>query len=148
MVADGEKLIADGWALYEEALGEIGAGELPQMLRSIRKSLTPMMMKQEPKEEQKEGDGEGTSKEGGITMSVVGKGGSESPMTIAVKNEAGRVTGYKYGCPQCDEVKGSKRGMDSHIRQVHTLKAFVCCLCEFTTYNMDSLHRHEKVQHN
>ena len=32
MVANEEKLIADGWALYEEALGEIGAGELPQML--------------------------------------------------------------------------------------------------------------------
>ena len=141
MVAEGERMVAEGWALYKEVIGEAGAGDLPQLLRSMRSSLTPTHMKQEPKRE--EGEGKVEQGEGPSTSSTVGRG--ELPVPIKVKNEEGRVINYNYGCPQCDVVKGTRRGMDIHIRQVHTLRAFVCCYCEFSTYNMDSLQRHEKV---
>ena len=54
---------------------------------------------------------------------------------------------HSWACPQCNTVRGSKNGCDAHIRQVHTGKALVCALCSFSTYNMDSLQRHEK-EHN
>ena len=41
MVAEGEKMIAEGWAMFEEAVAQAGMGELPQLLRSIRMSVTP-----------------------------------------------------------------------------------------------------------
>ena len=88
-----------------------------------------------------EGEGEASR---GMTVTPVREGGPESPITIQVKTEGGKVS-YKYKCPQCDVVKVSKRGLNSHIRQVHTLKAFICCFCDFTTYNLDSLQRHKKV---
>ena len=50
-------------------------------------------------------------------------------------------------CPQYNMVRGLKNGCDTHIRQVQPGKALVCALCSFSTYNMDSLQRHEK-EHN
>ena len=158
MVAEGEKLIAEGWDLYEKAMAEAGMGELPQLLRSVRSSLTPTRMMTTPPtlmkpptsvkpptptktEEGREEKGECS---GGVEITPIREGGPESPITIQVKKEGG-IRSYQYGCPQCDVIKAMKRGMDSHIRQVHTLRAFVCCYCEFSTYNMDSLQRHEKV---
>ena len=49
-----------------------------------------------------------------------------------------------WDCPQCNTVRGSKNGCDAHIRQVHTGKALVCAFCSFSSYNLDSLQRHEK----
>ena len=40
--------------------------------------------------------------------------------------------------------KKSRAGMDSHIRAMHTKKALQCSFCAFSTYNFDSLQRHEK----
>ena len=151
-IAKGHQLVAEGWSNFEDAVGEMGMGELPQLLRSLRSSLTPTPtptptpgtpMKAEAEELMKvmeEGATPGTS----ISVTPVSQGGPESPITIQVKTEGGRVA-YKYKCPQCEHIKSSKRGLDSHIRQVHTLKPFVCCLCDFTTYNLDSMQRHEKV---
>ena len=148
MVAEGEKMIAEGWGMFEKVVGQAGMGELPQLLRSIRTSVTPTRMKEEVKMEEEltkgeEGEGEASGSRG-MTITPVREGGPKSPITIQVKTEGGKVS-YKYKCPQCKVVKVSKRGLDSHIRQVHTLKAFVCCFCNFTTYNLDSLQRHEKV---
>ena len=96
-------------------------------------------------EELSKGDDQGeASRSRGMTITLVKEGGPKSPITIQVKTEGGKVV-YKYKCPQCEVVKVSKRGLDSHIRQVHTLKAFVCCFSDFTIYNLDSLQRHEKV---
>ena len=52
-----------------------------------------------------------------------------------------------WACPQCNMVRELKNGCDAHIRQAHTGRALVCALCSFSTYNMDSLQRHEK-EHN
>ena len=144
-------MIGEGWAIFDDVIGKAEMGELPQLLRSVRRSVTPVTpVKEEVKMEEKgdeeddEGEASGSGSRRGMTITPVREGGPESPITIQVKTAGGKVV-YKYKCPQCEVVKVSKRGLDSHIRQVHTLKAFVCCFCEFTTYNLDSLQRHEKV---
>ena len=147
-MAEGNKMIGEVWAMFDNVVGQAGMGELPQLLRSVRRSVTPVTpVKEEVKMEEEKGDDQGEasgSGSRGMTITLVREGGPESPITIQVKM-AGEKVVYKYKCPQCEVVKVSKRGLDSHIRQVHTLKAFVCCFCEFTTYNLDSLQRHEKV---
>ena len=40
-VAAGHRMIADGWGMFEEAITEAGAGDLPQLLRSVRSMTTP-----------------------------------------------------------------------------------------------------------
>ena len=147
LVAEGNKMVAEGWELFEKAVDEAGVGELPQLLRGIRSSLTPAptpasteVVKAEVKIEEEE-DQPSTS---GISLQVVGGGGQDSPITIQINDEVtGKVT-YKYKCPQCDHIKISKRGLDSHIRAVHTKNALVCCKCDFTSYNLDSMQRHER----
>ena len=51
---------------------------------------------------------------------------------------------YTYKCGNCDIPPKTKHAMDAHIRSVHTKKALLCSFCHFSTYNMDSLQRHEK----
>ena len=151
LVAEGHKLVADGWMALEGTVGELGLGELPQLLRRLKSSLTPTptptAMKEEVEKMEEElaiGEEEEGASTSGLSVTPVSQGGPESPITIQIKTPEGNRT-YKYKCPQCDHVKISKRGMDSHIRQVHTLKPFVCSLCDFTSYNLDSMQRHEKV---
>ena len=145
MVAEGNKMIAEGWVMFDKVVGQARMGKLPQLLGSIRRSVTPVKEEVKMEEELRKGDDEGeASGSRGMTITLVREGGPESLITIQVKTEGGKVA-YKYKCPQCEVVKVSKRGLDSHIRQVHTLKAFVCCFCDFTTYNLDLLQRHEKV---
>ena len=62
-------MVADGWIAFENQVGEMGMGELPQLLRSLKSSVTPTppapFVKQEVKMEEemvevaKEGEGEG-----------------------------------------------------------------------------------------
>ena len=40
-VSRGHKLVADGWALFEKTCSEVGAGELPQLLRYVKQATTP-----------------------------------------------------------------------------------------------------------
>ena len=64
----------------------------------------------------------------------------EKPIHVT---EGGKTLYYR--CGNCDIVpKKSRVGMDSHIRVVHTKKALRCSFCTFSTYNFDSLQRHEK----
>ena len=65
----------------------------------------------------------------------------EHPVVIMFKGKR------KWDCPQCHIIKGSKNGCDTHIRQVHTGKAFICAMCSYSSYNVDCMHRHEE-EHN
>ena len=40
-VAAGHKMVAEGWALFEEAVSGAGEGDLPQLLRSLKGMTTP-----------------------------------------------------------------------------------------------------------
>ena len=51
---------------------------------------------------------------------------------------------YEYECPLCHDVRASKNGMRGHIREVHTKIPYMCETCNFSTFNPDSLGRHEK----
>ena len=52
---------------------------------------------------------------------------------------------YQYKCRNCDIApRATKHAMDAHIHSVHTKKALLCSFCHFSTYNMDSLQRHEE----
>ena len=82
MVAEGEKLVAEGWALYEEVIAEAGTGDLPQLLRSVRSSLTPTRMATAVTPPKAEEGGEGS---GGVEITPVREGGPESPITIQIK---------------------------------------------------------------
>ena len=64
----------------------------------------------------------------------------EKPIHI---NVAGKTKMYKCGNWDITPTR-SRMGMDSHIHAVHTKKALVCSFCPFSTYNMDSLQKHEK----
>ena len=140
-VSRGHKLVADGWALFEKTCSEVGAGELPQLLRYVKQATTPTPThastptpptptKLEPEQEE----------EMDVDLEASTSEPKEKPIHVT---EGGKTLYYK--CSNCDITpKRSKWGMDSHIRAVHTKKALVCSFCAFSTYNMDSLQRHEK----
>ena len=128
----GHRMVAQGWDLFEEVVKDAGVGDLPQLLRSIKTMTTPLPATPPPKMDVS-----------GVTPLPVKKepGTGEEPVYVKVGGEV------HYSCPQCDKVTGSKYGCDAHIREVHTGKALVCAYCKFSTYNMDSLNRHQR-EHN
>ena len=133
--------MANRWAAFEKTCKEVGAGELPQLLRYVRTATTPTTPTPTPTQfETKE---EEVDVEAITTMSADPPKTSEfieKPIHISV---GGKTKMYK--CGNCDITPTcSRMGMDSHIRAVHTEKALVCSFCAFSTYNMDSLQRHEK----
>ena len=62
-----------------------------------------------------------------------------SPIKVKVDGKK-----YQYKCRLCSETRGSSRGMDAHIRKIHTGEKLRCDKCEYFTYNKDSLLAHTK----
>ena len=129
-------MVSDGLVLFEKMAERTGPGELRQLLRSLKMSTTPpattttpMKVKQEEEEAMEQEPG---------TSKIV-----ETPIYIKLEDNK-----YEYRCGNCDVTQmKSKYGMDAHIRSVHTKKALLCTFCAFSTYNLDSLNRHEQEQH-
>ena len=91
MVAEGNKMIAEGWAMFDKVVGQAGIGELPQLLRSIRRNVTPVKEEVKMEEELSKGDDEGeASGSRGMIITPVREGGPESLITIQVKMEGGK----------------------------------------------------------
>ena len=138
-VAAGHKLVADGWALFESVCSEAGPGELPQLLRSLKMTTTPTPATTPPPS---------TSQ---ASVEIKEEDRSETPVDrpIKIKLDTPKKTyAYQYKCPQCDVTPTTtRRAMDAHIRAQHTKVPFVCSYCMFSTYNLDSMQRHEK-KHN
>ena len=42
-VAAGHQMVADGWAMFEEAIEGAGEGDLPQLLPHLRRVMTLML---------------------------------------------------------------------------------------------------------
>ena len=162
-------MVAEGWALFDEALSDTVPRELPQLMRRLQKHLgtpsgtpapapPPTPMKEEIKTEPGEVEGEQgmdapapappapTPPALAPSPSGSTEGGRDvtTPIPFKTINEEG-VEKFRYRCPQCDHIRGTRRDMDSHIRFTHTLTPFLCSFCDFTTYNLDSLARHEKT---
>ena len=59
-MAEGHRLVSEGWALFEHMCEEVGPGELPQLLRQLKGATTPTPapdlspVKTEPMEEEGE----------------------------------------------------------------------------------------------
>ena len=128
-------MVAEGWMLFEHMCEEVGPGELPQLLRQLKGVMTPTPapepspMKTEPMEE-------------GEVKSAADPGMSafiETPIMIKLG-----PCEYIYKCGNCDITPKTKCAVYAHIHSVHTKKALLCSFCHFSTYNMDSLQRHEK----
>ena len=147
MVSQGHRMVQAGWALFEEGCSEAGPGELPQLLRSLEMSTTPPSTPVKSLFEEVEKKMAPPPQPGAPSPSPT-QGISDEPVIVKVEGKEGGKVMYKYGCPMCTiPIMRSKRGMDAHIRQFHTFKPYLCSYCDFTTYNLDSLNRHEKKQH-
>ena len=144
MVAAGHRMVTEGWMLFKRTCEEVGPGELPQLLRQLKSATTPTPaspgpspgpstpVKTEPMEEQEE-------IEQLADLAASGSGFIETPIMIKLGPHQ-----YTYKCGNCDIPPKTKHAMDAHICSVHTKKALLCSFCHFSTYNMDSLQRHEK----
>ena len=126
-------MVAEGWALFEEAVSSAGDGDLPQLLRLLRGMTTPTPPPATPPPSTPPQPMEQTPSPSPVKT----EGGSgEDPVLVRVEGK------MKYSCPQCNMIVTSKNGCDAHIRAKHTGKALHCAYCSFSTYNMDSLNRH------
>ena len=139
LIAEGHRKVADGWTILEGLMEETEAGSLPGLLRGMA-----MATGRTPTPTPTPSPTPSTSQDVkpadmGLEMKPVN---IERPVSICVSRDPWR---YNYGCPQCAEPpKSSFNGMDAHIRAVHTKVALLCAFCNFSTYNRDSLLRHEK----
>ena len=122
-------MVAEGWTLFEKTCEEVGPGELPQLLRQLKASTRPEspQVKSEPVKEGEE-----------VKEEII-----KTPIMINLG-----IHQYQFKCPNCDmPPKATRRAMDAHICSEHTKEALFCYLCPFSTYNLDSLQRHEKAEH-
>ena len=59
-MAEGHRLVSEGWTLFERMCEEVGPGELPQLLRQLKGAMTPTLapdpspVKTKPMEEEGE----------------------------------------------------------------------------------------------
>ena len=93
-------------------------GELPQLLQALKKATNPV------EDEIKTQD-------------------DVPPAPV----EQGKWPTRKWACPVIGcgfPPASSLRGCDSHIRETHTKQAYHCSFCSWSTFNLDSLQRHEK----
>ena len=147
-VAAAHRMIAEGWEMFEEAVEAAGTGDLPQLHRSLRVMTTPTPPPPPSPTPPPAGPVEPQATTG-VPMEVAGVSGVSLVKIEGASSEPVFVVGgvRKWACPQCSTVRGSKNGCHAHIRQAHTGKVLLCGLCGFSTYNLDSLSRHEK-EHN
>ena len=124
-------MVAEGWTLFEKTCEEVGPGELPQLLRKLKAATTESASPQVKSEPVKEGKEE-------VKEEII-----KTPIMIKLG-----VHQYQFKCPNCEvPPKATRRAMDAHIRSEHTKEVLFCYLCPFSTYNLDSLQRHEKAEH-
>ena len=139
MVAAGHRMVTEGWTLFEHTSEEMGPGELPQLLRQLKSATTPTPASPGPSTPVKTEPMEEDEMEQLADLGVSGSGFIETPIMIKLG-----PCEYIYKCGNCDIAPRTKHAIDAHIHSVHTKKALLCPFCHFSTYNMDSLQRHEK----
>ena len=146
-VAAGHRLIAEGWEMFE-VVEAAGTGDLPQLLRSLRgmTMLTPPPPPPTPPQAglfNKNQLQEFPWKLQGCQECHQWRKRGRHQSQLLLLLEGGK----KMGLSTVFNCKGVKNGCNAHIRQAHTGKVLLCGLCGFSTYNLDSLSRHEK-EHN
>ena len=138
LVAKGHKMVSDGWVLFEKTAEETAPGKLRQLLQSLKMNTTPPATLTTPTKVKKEEEEEEEMEQEPGTSKIV-----ETPIYVKLEDNK-----YEYRCGNCNVTPmRSKYGMDAHICSVHTKKALLCTFYAFSTYNLDSLNRHEREQH-
>ena len=134
LVTQGHAAVVEGWQLFEEAVGDAGPSDLPNLLRQLKGKTTPTQMPppQQPLPMEVESMPPPAS-----PIKKEEYSSNEDPVIVMVGVR-------KWACSQCNTIQGSWNGCDAHIRQAHTGKALVCPFCSFSSYNLDSMQRHEK----
>ena len=136
--------MAEGWTLFEQTCEEVGPGELPQLLRQLKSATTPTPTPG-PTTPTKESSEVPMEEDVGNIEVKQAQGAEINKNLIMIKLGAHK---YEFKCGNCDIAPRATRcAMDAHIRSVHTKEALVCYMYPFTTYNLDSLQRHEKSEH-
>ena len=135
-VSAGHRMVAEGWAAFENPCAEAGPGELLQLLRSLKGMTTPppQPLPTTPvKAEQMEVDPVTPEKS---TPPPI----HESPVVLKLEGHK-----YQFKCVNCDVPPTAiSHAMNAHIRAVHMKKVFLCSCCNFATYILDSMQHHEK----
>ena len=138
MVAAGHRMVADGWAMFEEEIEGAGEGDLPQLLHHLRGVTTPTPPPQPPQESAPPTDSQPTpSPAKKIKTENVG----DQPVVVMV---GGLVHGP---APNVIQLGGQKIAVMPTYGRSTQEKLLCVPLCSFSTYNMDSLQRHKK-EHN
>ena len=106
-MAEGHRMVAEGWMLFECTCEEVGPGELPQLLRQLKGATTPTPapelspMKTEPMEE------------GEVKLAADPGMSAFIEMPIMIKLGPRE---YIYKCGNCDIAPRTKCAIDAHIR--------------------------------
>ena len=111
-------MVANGWALFEEAIKGAGEGDLPQLLHHLRGVMTPTLPPQQslvPIDVPQM-----STPTPSLAKRIKTENVGDHPVVVMVGGTR------SWACPQCNTVRGSKNGCNTHIRQVHTGKALVC----------------------
>ena len=144
-LAETHQTVADGWKLFKEPVEGAGARDLPHLLCIIEAMVTPspLTIPMEVPETWEAGSGGKAITPTLPTPSPIKRQDEniEEPVVIRINEKR------KWACPQCNFVIISQRGCYGHIREKHTGKTYVCSMCNFSSYNLDSLHKHER-EHN
>ena len=149
IVAAGHRMVTDGGMLFKRTCEEVRPGELSQLLRQLKSVMTlttpatprpsaptpTTLVKTQPMEEEEA--------QQLVAMAGPEVGASRSIGTPIIIKLGPHL--YQFRCGNCDIApKATKHAMDAHIRGAHSKKALLCSFCYFSTYNLDSLQRHEK----
>ena len=143
IVVDGHTTVAQDWKMFEEVVEEVLPGDLPQCLWQLKGRTTPTKPPAPPSPMEVGQQGEAVPLPAPSPSPVKREQGAmanKTPVIVMV----GGIRQWTF--PQCSTVWGSHNSCDAHIRQTHTGKAFVCAFCSFSSYNLDSMQRHEKEQ--
>ena len=92
LVAEGNKMIGEGWAMFDKVVLQAGMGELLQLLRSVRRSMTPVtLVKEEVKMEEEKGDDQGdqgeASRSRGMIITPVRRGAPNPRLQSRLRRE-------------------------------------------------------------
>lgn len=149
MIRGATQRLDQGYALLEAACKNANAAVLPGILRAAQGHLQKGGPSVKPevhvKVEEGEDAGEGAQQlDRALEPIKVEPGCSYEPITVKIPGG-----GYQYKCPLCpaDIITKSKNGMRAHIREIHTGEVLLCEMCDFSTYNPDSLSKHARQLH-
>lgn len=150
VIREATQKLDQGYALLEAACRNANAAQLPSIMRAAQgRFITPVKtetitVKTEEGEERPSTSAAPGQFDPALMPVKVEPGVTYEPITVKLPEG-----GYQYKCPLCprDVFTKSKNGMRGHIGEFHTGEVLLCEMCEFSSYNPDSLSKHVRLTH-